>query len=251
MLKKIYSKYNNLNLSNRHKAILITILLSGTLLLSVFNIHLQRYQESISESYYELEPEKELTEEELKLIETLEKLNNTKAETNQAFNKTQDHKHFAQAYKSIAPPEDYTPKKSDKNNGQNENTNALGKTPDNIPDIKKEELSAFSKVNEILEKHKNNGVNTKSTIYYSLVNRKHTYLPIPIYLCETGGKIVVNITVNDKGNVIDAYINNSSDSNNECLKERALEYAKEAKFNTAPGKKKQLGSITFHFIGKS
>src|SRR5690606_41454177 len=42
----------------------------------------------VSESYYEVEPEKELTEEDLKIMEALARLNNAKAETNSAFNET-------------------------------------------------------------------------------------------------------------------------------------------------------------------
>ena len=57
-----------------------------------------------------LEPEEELTEEEIKILEALERLNASKAETNQAFNESQQSKQFAQAYKPIAPPEDYVPK---------------------------------------------------------------------------------------------------------------------------------------------
>ena len=58
----------------------------------------------MSESYYEIEPEEELTQEELKVLEALDKLNNTKAETNKAFNEAEQNKHFAQAFKTIAPP---------------------------------------------------------------------------------------------------------------------------------------------------
>ena len=93
-------------------------------------------------------------------------------------------------------------------------------------------------------------VSIKSTIRYSLVDRTDEFLPIPIYLCEDGGIIIVNITVDEEGNVVDTYVNSSSTSTNECLIESALEYAKQAKFNDSPGKKSQLGSITFNFIGK-
>lgn len=83
-----------------------------------------------------------------------------------------------------------------------------------------------------------------------MVDRTDEFLPIPIYLCEDGGKIVINITVNELGKVIDTYVNTSSTSTNECLIESALEYAKQAKFNASPGKKSQLGSITFNFVSK-
>jgi len=219
--------------------------------MSVFNFHLKQHNELASESYYEIEPEKELTEEEQKILEALESLNNTKPETNSAFNETADNKQFAQAYKPIAPPEDYEyPKSSENDDGDGDSSNPLGEQKPVEPKINKEELSSFSKVNELLKKQQAESVNTKSTISFSLVDRRKVFIPIPVYLCEVDGKIVVNITVNDKGDVIDAYINNSSTSDNECLKGHALEYARQSQFSADPMKKKQLGSITFHFIGK-
>ena len=78
----------------------------------------------------------------------------------------------------------------------------------------------------------------------------HLHLPIPIYLCEVDGKIVVNITVDSKGKVINTSINSSSNSNNECLIEHAIEYAKESRFSVDESKPTQLGTITFQFKGK-
>lgn len=240
-----------MNLTDQHKALLITFFISGTVVLSVFNLSLNKQNELASESYYEIEPEKPLTEDEIKVLQALENLNNTKAETNKAFNETKQDKAFAEAYKPIAPPEDYQRPQSEQNDDIAEQSSSSN---NDISDLNHEEVSSFSKVNSFLnkstKKNANESNNRKSTISYSLVNRTDEYLPIPIYLCEDGGKIVVNITVDSQGNVIDTYVNSSSTSSNECLKESALEYAKQAKFNADPGKKTQLGSITFNFIGK-
>ncbi|GAA3595824.1 hypothetical protein Q4Q39_07725 [Flavivirga amylovorans] len=216
--------------------------------MSIFNLSLKKQDKFASESYYEIEPEKELTEEEVKLLEALEKLNASKAETNNAFNETKQNKHFAEAFKPIAPPEDYVPKSSSISEDTESYTKEY-KALDNTK-VKKEELSSFSKVNDLLKKQQDDGANTKSTISFSLVDRAKRYIPIPIYLCEVDGKIVVNITVNESGNVIDAYVNTSSTSDNECLIEHAIQYAKDSRFSEDPSKKTQLGSITFHFIGK-
>ena len=97
----------NLHFSDQHKALLLTFLISGTVILSVFNLSIKQQNELSSESYYEIEPEKPLTEEEVKLLEAIDKLNASKAETNKAYNETQKDKPFAEAYKPIAPPEDY------------------------------------------------------------------------------------------------------------------------------------------------
>ncbi len=237
-----------MSLNDQHKALLITLLISGTVVLSVFNLSLKKQSQSISESYYEIEPEKELTEEELKVLEALDKLNNVKAETNKAFNEADQNKHFAQAYKTIAPPEDYVPKQTN----TSDNQTVERKTYDISEDSKlnQEELSKFSKVNDLLKKQQSDDNNTKSSIRFSLVNRKKVHIPIPVYLCEVDGKIVVNIIVNSRGNVIDAYVNTSSTSKNECLIEHAIDYAKQSQFSTDSSKETQLGSITFYFIGK-
>lgn len=237
-----------MRLTDQHKALLITFLIAGTVVLSVFNLSLQKQSEFISESYYEVTPEEEITEEEVKILEALEKLNASKAETNSAFNETTKSKHFAQAYKTIAPPEDYVPKSL--NSGENEK--AYTKEYEEVDDsrLNREELSSFDKVNDLLKKQQDDSNNNKSTISFSLKNREKIYIPVPIYLCEVNGKIVINITVNANGNVTDAYLNSSSTSSNECLIEHALEYAKDAQFSKNVSKPSQIGSITFNFIGK-
>ena len=237
-----------MQLSNQHKALLITFLISGTVILSVFNLSLKKQGEFLAESFYEIEPEEELTEEEIKVLEALERLNNSKAETNSAFNESQNNKHFAQAYKPIAPPEDYVPK----SNNSSENVKSYSKEYESTDEsrVDSDELSSFDKVNDLLKKQQDDSNNAKSTISFSLANRKKIHIPIPVYLCEVDGKIVINITVNAKGNVIDAYTNTSSNSTNECLIEHALEYAKQSQFNSDTSKATQLGSITFYFIGK-
>tara|TARA_R110000868_G_scaffold152158_1_gene376802 strand:+ start:2166 stop:2885 length:720 start_codon:yes stop_codon:yes gene_type:complete len=238
-----------LNLTDQHKALLITCFIAGTVVLSVFNLSLKQQDELASESYYEIEPEKELTEEDIKILEALEKLNNTEAETNSAFNETQKSKQFAQAYKTIAPPEDYVPKH---NSSEENSAESYTKKYEDKQDsrVDKDELSSFDKVNDLLKKQQEENNNNKSTISYSLINRKKVFIPIPIYLCEENGKIIINITVNAKGSVTDAYLNTSSTSSNQCLQEHALEYAKQAQFSSDGSKESQLGSITFNFIGK-
>lgn len=217
--------------------------------MSVFNLSLKKQSKFITESYYQVEPEKELTQKEIKIIEALEKLNNTKAETNNAFNESEKaNNHFAQAYKTIAPPEDYVPKTNNQSDGPNNAQRSY--EYDGNSKLKEEELSKFSKFNELLKKQKSDGNNSKSTISFSLTDRKKVYIPIPIYLCEVDGKIVVTIKVNSQGSVTDAYLNTSSTSNNECLIEHAVEYAKQSQFSTDTSKQNQIGTITFYFTGK-
>ena len=238
-----------MNLTDQHKSLLITLLISGTVLLIVFNINIKQQIKLVTESYYELEPEKELTEEEIKRLQILEKLNNAKAETNAAFNEAQKNKHFAQAYKPVAPPEDYVPQHE---SSPLNSTESYSKKSEAINSkLDEDQLSSFNKINDLLEKQNEESNNSKSTISYSLSNRKKIYIPIPVYLCEVNGKVVVNITVNANGDVTDTYVNTSSTTSNACLIKHALEYAGKSKFSSDGSKASQIGSITFNFIGKN
>ena len=89
-------------------------------------------------------------------------------------------------------------------------------------------------------------------IYYELADRVHKNLPLPIYLCEGGGKVVVDIEVDRKGLVISSTINESETVIvNECLYQAAKNAASLSTFNTdysAPNK--QSGKITYHFAAQ-
>ncbi|MEE9362565.1 MAG: hypothetical protein V3U92_08210 [Cellulophaga sp.] len=103
-------------------------------------------------------------------------------------------------------------------------------------DAKKEERTNFAKRN--------------TSISYSLVDRIHTHLPVPIYTCIEGGKIVINIKVDNQGYVIDANVNEkSSNTLNGCLVDNAISYALKARFNSSE-KTPQKGTITYLFQGK-
>ncbi|WP_303420777.1 TonB family protein [Oceanihabitans sp. 2_MG-2023] len=220
----------------------ITFLITGTIVLSMFNFHILKDQEEIIETFYEIEPANEIIKEQRTAQEKV-----TKAETNKAYNQNQESKHFAYAQKRIAPPKDYVrPELSNSDYGFSNKNKHLKKESR----IEKEEFNSFSKANDVLKKQRKESNNAKSSVGYSLVNRKHKYLPTPIYLCEASGKIVVNITVNTSGKVTEASYNNASNSSNNCLIEHAIEYAKKAKFNSNTTQESQIGTITFYFEGK-
>lgn len=231
--------------SNKHKAFYITVLITGTAVLGMFNLHISQNQGPIAETFYEISPEKEISEKE---ILVLTQQDQTKAETNRAFNQNKESKHLAQAYRRIAPPKDYVrPDFSTVESGLYANENI----PEETSQIEKEDRYSYSKVNDVLNKQLEDDLNNaKSTVSYSLINRKHRFLPTPIYLCETSGKIVVNITVNASGEVINTNYNNASNSSNQCLIEHAIEYAKKARFNANSSKTSQIGTISFSFKGK-
>jgi hypothetical protein len=89
----------------------------------------------------------------------------------------------------------------------------------------------------------------KTNIYYSLENRYHIRLPVPVYKCEGFGIVEVQIFVDQKGFVVNAQVPNLGESMNEiCLAEAAKTAAMATKFNSnfdAP--LRQQGTITYHF----
>jgi TonB family protein len=92
--------------------------------------------------------------------------------------------------------------------------------------------------------------NRRTRISYSLLDRTSYELPPPIYTCLEGGKVVINIKVDGDGYVTEVDFNEtSSGTDNGCLVENALEYARKARFS--PGDKSiQLGTITYLFQSK-
>ena len=64
-----------MNFTEKHKALLISVLISATLVLALFSFHLKQKAELITESYYELEPEKTPEEKKHKVGEMLHEVN--------------------------------------------------------------------------------------------------------------------------------------------------------------------------------
>lgn len=86
------------------------------------------------------------------------------------------------------------------------------------------------------------------TVSFSLTNpvRKSRYLHIPAYQCEAGGEVVVQITVDNRGEVVAAKVRQGGD---ECMRQTALNAAYRSQFNidnSAPAR--QVGTITYIFI---
>jgi hypothetical protein len=89
-------------------------------------------------------------------------------------------------------------------------------------------------------------------IYYDLMGRTHTFLPIPIYKCQGSGKVVLNIDVNQKGIVEKAVIITiESTTSDDCLIETAVTTALISRFNpdfNAP--RIQAGTISYQFVAQ-
>jgi len=86
-----------------------------------------------------------------------------------------------------------------------------------------------------------------TTVSYELSERRHTWMPAPVYKCLMGGIIVVDIVVNGNGYVLTAEISkNKSNSEDPCLVEAARRDAERSRFNTSSTARQQ-GTITYIF----
>ncbi|GHV71406.1 cell envelope biogenesis protein TonB [Bacteroidia bacterium] len=73
-------------------------------------------------------------------------------------------------------------------------------------------------------------------------------LPRPVYSIQDEGRIVINITVDPKGNVIFAEISlKGTNIDNNNMRNSALEAARKAKFNNISGNNNQSGTITYKY----
>ncbi len=241
-----------MRLNDSNKALLITILLSATMVLMTFNIHLKKKNELIAETYFEIisgeEPEVEELEEILKSLDEV-------MSTNKAFNETRDYdnfedEEFRNTLEKIRNRDSRDLDISDKLNSKTDS-----------PEENQDYLDSYKEINSVIARRSpdqrsspasnQDGRIRNSTVSYSLIDREAEFLPPPIYLCERGGKIVISIEVDMAGKVIGAEYNNASTSKNQCLIDHAIEYALDSKFNPDASRFKQLGTITFMFQGKS
>ena len=89
-------------------------------------------------------------------------------------------------------------------------------------------------------------------VSYSLDNRKAHSLPRPGYTCNSSGTVVIDVKVDKSGEVKSVSFNSEmSRGADECMVNKALDYAKRSRFNYsggAPGS--QSGTITYKFVSK-
>ncbi|MFC2120041.1 hypothetical protein ACFLTI_00430 [Bacteroidota bacterium] len=131
------------------------------------------------------------------------------------------------------------------------------KVIDENPLTQPPELSDFADLSIIQDEVKQNETDSSKTykgptnIYYNLENRQLTYLAIPVYKCEGGGKITVEIKVNKRGHVINARVISGDAIKNQCLVIAAQDAASRTTFNQdAYALNRQTGTITYNFIAQ-
>lgn len=243
-----------MNLNKKQLSFLITLFSMSLLVLGLYNIHLgQKEQDDyvIELSLMEEEEEEQLLEEEIKALEELAKSNPIKS-----------HMAYNEANKpSYGNPEplktlEELMEEQEQASENKELSDYLDSDSDYAARVKsfakrrreKQELLGEKEASK--EVMTNNLAKRKTSVSYSLLNRGHTSLPIPIYTCIEGGRVVINIKVDQLGRVTQAEVNkNSSSTLNGCLVDNAIAYALKSKFNSG-SRSEQLGTITYLFQEK-
>lgn len=89
----------------------------------------------------------------------------------------------------------------------------------------------------------------KSSVSYNIKGRYKTYLPIPVYKCEFGGKVVVAVVVNRQGRVIKAEVIDTESNKDSNLRDVAVDAASRSEFNAdINAAERQTGTITYNFV---
>ena len=91
----------------------------------------------------------------------------------------------------------------------------------------------------------------KSNIHYLLGNRYHLQLPIPVYLAQGGGEVVVDIVVNRNGDVLSATPRVPVNLNDPTILAYAKQAAEKTLFNpSSSAPEKERGTITYLFVAQ-
>jgi TonB family protein len=111
-----------------------------------------------------------------------------------------------------------------------------------------QEKSSYKKgENDWFKEQQNKSYSGPVTASFNMKGRDPLENPIPTYRCKTNGVVVVAVSIDEMGKVIDAHIQDGSSSSNECLRAESEKYARKWRFDYSSSKRKQDGTITFTF----
>jgi len=111
-----------------------------------------------------------------------------------------------------------------------------------------QEKSSYKKgENDWFKEQQNKSYSGPVTASFNMKGRDPMENPIPTYRCKTNGVVVVLVTIDELGKVVDARIQEGSSSSNTCLRDESVYYAKKWRFDYSSSKRKQDGTITFTF----
>ncbi len=242
-----------MNLNRKQLSFLITLFSMSIVVLLLYSIHLGKEEERDEYVVEMILDEADLEE----LLKEEEKQEETPAEadpikSHMAFNET--------AKPSLGNPEpiktlEELMAEREAASENDENSDLIdSEYAAKIKELTKKREEAKQKLGEKeadKEEFTNNLAERRTSVSFSLINRNNYKLPPPIYTCIEGGKVVVNIEVDNLGNVIAADFNHRSSSTaNGCLVDNAITYALKAKFNSS-SKMLQKGTITYLFQRKT
>jgi len=97
------------------------------------------------------------------------------------------------------------------------------------------------------EQKNNKSYSGPVTASFNMKGREPLDNPIPTYRCKTNGVVVILVSIDELGKVIDARIQEGSSTPNECLRAESEKYARLWRFDYSASKRKQDGTITFTF----
>ena len=107
-----------------------------------------------------------------------------------------------------------------------------------------------SQKNETPKDKKDKKYSGPTRIEYTLKGRTDRFIHIPVYKCQKGGKVLINIVVNQEGEVISASVASSS-TDELCIIETALNSARISLFNIdLNSPPKQKGTISYEFLSQ-
>lgn len=111
-----------------------------------------------------------------------------------------------------------------------------------------QEKSSYKKgENDWFKEQQNKSYSGPVTASFNMKGRDPLENPIPTYRCKTNGVVVVAVSIDETGKVVDAHIQEGVSSANECLRAESEKYARKWRFDYSASKRKQDGTITFTF----
>lgn len=120
-----------------------------------------------------------------------------------------------------------------------------------IPEIGDIPMPVASTEGMTREEAKRSTFKGKSNIHYLLGNRYHVQLPIPVYLAQGGGEVIVDIVVDRNGEVISANPRDNSRLTDPTILAYAKQAAEKTLFNAdSNAPEKERGTITYVFVAQ-
>lgn len=243
-----------MNLNRKQLSFLITFFSMALVVLGLYNIHLGQEEKEeyvIELSLLEEEDLEKQIEEELKDMEEMAKADPVKSHIayNEANKPSFGNPEPLKTLEEIMEEQELSSDSDDPTDYLSSDSEYAARVKE-LAKRRREKQELLGEKEASKEVMTNNLAKRRTSISYSLVDRRHTSLPIPIYTCIEGGKVVINIKVDALGKVIEADVNKKSSSTlNGCLVDNAIEYALKSKFN-AGEKVEQMGTITYLFQEK-